>query len=571
MTRTMMHYPLTLTSLFERGGKLYPEVEIVSRRPDNSIHRYTYRDWHARTKALAAALQDYGIHPGDRVATLMWNHCAHLEAYFAIPIIGGVLHTLNLRLHPDELTYVINDAEDRVLIIDDVLLPLYKKIRHRVNLERVIVVPLSGKPVLQGYEDYEHLLRRSTSNPEYADVNEDAAISMCYTSGTTGKPKGVVYSHRALALHSYSISLPDNFSISRNDTILPAASMFHANGWGLPYAAVMNGSKLVLPGPNLQPELLLDLFSTEQVTLTGAVPTVWFPVVDAIEKEPERWPLASGLRVIIAGSACPEALFRRFDRIGAQVLQAWGLTETSPIATVCRLPPCMQSASEDEKYELRARQGTTVPFVDIRAINDDGEVPWDGETPGELHVRGPIVAASYYNLPEESHKWSEDGWLRTGDVATIDSSGYVKITDRTKDLIKSGGEWISSVDMENALVAHPAVAEAAVVAVPHPKWQERPLALLVLKNGATVGEEELRTMLAKTFAKWQLPENFVFVPDLPHTSTGKLKKSELRQRYRNWAPQIDVIGKCNPPPATAELKINTWISNDAGNLDETHA
>ena len=249
-----------------------------------------------------------------------------------------------------------------------------------------------------------------------------------------------------------------------------------------------------------------------------------------------------------------------------RVLQVWGLTETSPVATVCSLPPFMQSASEDEQYELRARQGTTVPFVDIRAINDDGEVPWDGETPGELHVRGPIVAASYHKLPEESHKWSEDGWLRTGDVATIDSSGYVKITDRTKDLIKSGGEWISSVDMENALVAHPAVAEAAVVAVPHPKWQERPLALLVLKNGATVGEEELRTMLAKTFAKWQLPDNFVFVPELPHTSTGKLKKSELRQRYRNWTSQIDVIGKCNPVPATtdSELQVNIWISNKSG-------
>jgi fatty-acyl-CoA synthase len=546
MTGTMMQYSLTLTSLFERAGKLFQDVEIVWSRPDNSTHRYTYRDWHRRARALAAALQNFGLRPGDRVATLMWNHYAHLEAYFGIPVIGGVLHTLNVRLHPDELAYVINDAEDRVLIVDDVLLPLFEKIKDRVNIELVIVFPFSGEPISHSYGDYEGFLQSSDISPIYPDLDEDHAISMCYTSGTTGKPKGVVYSHRAIMLHSYSVSLPDNFSISRSDTILPAMSMFHANAWGLPYAAVMNGSKLVLPGPNLQPELILDLLSTERVTLTGGVPTVWLAVAEALGREPGRWDLQGGLRILIGGSACPEILFRRFDQFGARVIQLWGLTETTPVATVCRLQPHMQSCSEDRRYELRARQGIPSPFVDVRAVNESGEVPWDGTTQGELQVRGPSVAASDYRLPEEGSKWTEDCWLRTGDVATIDPDGYVKITDRTKDLIKSGGEWISSVDVENAIVAHPSVAEAAVVAVPHPKWQERPLALVILKSGAEASADELRTLLATTFAKWQLPDDFVFVPELPHTSTGKLLKSELRQIYSQWNWQMRTVEECDP-------------------------
>ncbi|HEX3323395.1 MAG TPA: long-chain fatty acid--CoA ligase [Terriglobales bacterium] len=538
MKGTMMRFPLTLPSLFERAGKLFPQVEIISQRPDNSTHRYTYADWFRRTNALAATLQHCGIKRGDRVATLMWNHSVHLEAYFGIPIVGGVLHTLNLRLHPDELAFIINHAEDRFLIVDDVLLPLLEKVRGQVNIEKVFVTSFGGCQRGSGaYEDYETAISNCHSTPVRIELDEDDALGMCYTSGTTGKPKGVVYSHRAIALHSYSISLPDNFCISRNDTILPAMSMFHANAWGMPFAAIMNGSGLVLPGPNLQPDRLLDLLSDNQVTLTGAVPTVWLGVIDALEREPDRWTLPEGMRVIVAGSACPEALFRRFDKFDVHVIQPWGMTETTPIATVCTPKPHMKSWPDNRKYEIRAKQGLPSPFTEVRATSDDGEIPWDGKSVGELEVRGPFIAAGYFKLPEESSRWTSDGWLRTGDVVTIDPEGYVKITDRSKDLIKSGGEWISSVDVENALVAHPCVAEAAVIAVPHPKWQERPLAVVVVRKGSTTTEEDLRSFLCQTFAKWQLPDAIVFVDQLPHTSTGKLLKSELRRTYANWSWQ----------------------------------
>ncbi len=534
MKGTMMQFPLTLRSLLERAARLFPNVEIVSSRPDNSLHRYTCGEMSRRARSLAAVLQAAGLEPGDRVATLMWNHYAHLEAYFGVPSVGGVLHTLNLRLHPDELAYIVNHAQDRFLIVDNVLLPLYEKFKDKVKFERVFVVPFSGDPVPAVYENYETLLSDNRIDPVYPDLDENDAAAMCYTSGTTGKPKGVAYSHRAIALHSYSISLPDNFSLSRFDCILPAMSMFHANAWGLPHAAVMNGSKLVLPGPNLQPERLLDLLSTERVTLTGAVPTVWLGVIDTLECHPERWSLPPGMRIVVAGSAAPESLFRRFEKFGVRVIQPWGMTETTPIATVCTLKPGMDNWSEDQKFEVRAKQGLASPFIEIRAIGDDGEVPWDGRTPGELEIRGPFIAASYYKLPEERSRWTEDGWLRTGDVVTIDAEGYMKITDRTKDLIKSGGEWISSVDLENALVAHPAVKEAAVIAAPHPKWQERPLAAIVLQEGCQVTPEELRSFLTCKFAKWQMPDEFVFVPSLPHTSTGKLLKSELRKQFQYW-------------------------------------
>src|SRR5215813_5777408 len=451
----MMRSGLLLTSFLESVGKLYPKVEVVSRRPDNSIRRSTYADLYRRARALASSLQEGGIRKGDRVATLMWNSTAHLETYFGIPAAGAVIHTLNLRLHPDELAFIANHAQDRWLIVDDVLLPIYESFKHKVNFERVIVVPFSGWPTPSQYEDYESLLAAQESGSlTSTDVDENAAVAMCYTSGTTGQPKGVAYSHRALVLHALSISLPDNFAMSRMDTVLPAMSMFHANAWGLPHAAVMNGSKLVLPGPNLQPDALLDLLASERVTLTGAVPTVWLGVIDCLERHPGRWQLTDGMRIVVAGSAAPESLFRRFDKFGVQVIQPWGMTETTPIATCSTLKPEMADWSDDRKYEIRAKQGLPSPLVAMRAVGDNGEIPWDGETFGELQVRGPFIAAGYFKLPQEQNKWTEDGWLRTGDVVTIDADGYMKITDRTKDLIKSGGEWISSVDPENALVGH---------------------------------------------------------------------------------------------------------------------
>jgi len=534
MKSTMMSSPLLLDSMLDRAFKLFPNVEIVSAQPDGSVHRYTYRDLYRRSRQLSAALLQAGIRPGDRVASLMWNEHEHLEAYFGVPATGAILHTLNLRLHPDELTYIVNHAEDRFLIVDDVLLELFEKIRPRVHLERVFVADHGCCGQLpEGCELYENFLSESTGEPLYPAKAEDDGATMCYTSGTTGVPKGVLYSHRALALHTLSMSLPDQFCLSCYDTVLYAMSMFHANAWGVPYAATMNGCKQVLPGRNLQPEALLDLLQNERVTLTGGVPTVWLPVLHALDTNPGRWKLVPGMRLISAGSAVPESMFRRFDKYGVRVIQPWGMTETAPLATVCIPKPHMQSWSEDERYNLRSKQGLASPFIETRVMTVEGEVPWDGQTAGELEVRGPWVTASYYHL-DQKDKWTADGWFRTGDVATIDAEGYIKITDRVKDMIKSGGEWISSIDLENAIVGHEAVKEAAVIAVPHPKWQERPLAVVVVKDGMRVSEDELRAFLGKRFARWQVPEAYVFVDELPHTSTGKLLKTKLRKDFSNW-------------------------------------
>ncbi|HEV2398132.1 MAG TPA: long-chain fatty acid--CoA ligase [Candidatus Sulfotelmatobacter sp.] len=538
MKSTMMSSPLLLDSMLERAARLFPAVEIVSALPNGTIHRYAYRDVQRRARGLSAALLRAGIQLGERVATLMWNQPEHLEAYFGVPATGAALHTLNLRLHPDELTYIATHAEDRFLIVDDTLLDLFDKIRPKLHLDRVFVVDHGCRDVSPGCEDYEKFLGEHSGEPAYPAKAEDDAAAMCYTSGTTGNPKGVVYSHRALALHSLAISLPDAFHISCRDTVLYAMSMFHANAWGLPFAATMNGCKQVMPGRNLQPEALLDLLQNERVTLTGAVPTVWLAVINALEAHPGRWKLEPGMRIISAGSAVPESLFRRFDRFDVRVIQPWGMTETTPIATVSVPKPHMSGWPDDELYALRAKQGVPSPFIEIRAVGIEGTVPWDGETTGELEVRGPWVTNSYHHM-DQGDKWTSDGWFRTGDVATIDPGGYVKITDRVKDMIKSGGEWISSIDLENAIVGHASVKEAAVIAVPHPKWQERPLAVIVRKEGSTVTEAELRDFLEKRFARWQLPDAFVFVEELPHTSTGKLLKTKLRKDFGNWVWELE--------------------------------
>ncbi|MFB3126282.1 MAG: long-chain fatty acid--CoA ligase [Candidatus Acidiferrales bacterium] len=534
MNGTMMNYPLTLVPMLERAGKLFGQVEIVSRLPDRSLHRTTYADFYRRARALAESLSRAGLKPGDRVGTLMWNHYAHLEAYFGIPIAGGVAHTLNLRLSPNQLAYVINHAQDRFLIVDDVLLPLYEKIKGQVKPERVLVVPLTGKPVPKGYDSYEAFLGQASGNFSYPKLEENQAAAMCYTSGTTGKPKGVLYSHRALVLHSFAIGLTDTFALSQHDTILPVVPMFHANAWGIPFVATMLGSKQVFPGPHLDAENLLDLYEKERVTFAAGVPTIWFALLEALEKNPGRWKLTPGMHLLVGGAAAPESMLRRYDQLGLHVIHAWGMTEMTPAGSVSKLKPGMDDWPEDKRYQVRAKQGLPMPFVETRAVSEDGEVPWNGQSMGELQVRGPWVAASYYNLPEERDKWTSDGWFRTGDVVTIDPEGYIKITDRIKDLIKSGGEWISSVDLENALMAHPSVKEAAVIAIPHPKWQERPLAVVVPKETNHATAEELKTFLAANFARWQLPDAFVFTESIPRTSTGKFLKTKLREQFADW-------------------------------------
>jgi len=531
---TMMDYPLTLNHILERAGRHFPGVEIVSRLPDRSLHKHTYADFYRRARALAEVLLGLGLRRGDRVATLMWNHYVHMEAYFGTPAGGGIVHTLNLRLSPSDLAFVANHAGGRFLIVDDVLLPVYEKFRAEANFERVVVVPLTGRPVAEGYLDYEALLREAKGNLTYPSLDEREGAAMCYTSGTTGRPKGVLYSHRALVLHSFAILLADCFALTERDVVLPVVPMFHANAWGIPFAAPMVGAKLVLPGPFLDPESLLDLAESAQVTFAAGVTTVWMGIADALEKCPGRWRLVPGMRVGVGGSAAPEALIRRLDRQGLRPINAFGMTESTPVATWCNLMPQMDNWDDGARYGARSRQGRALPFVDLCVAGERGEVPWDGKTPGEIHLRGPWIASSYYDSPDAQGKWTDDGWLRTGDIATIDSHGYIRICDRAKDLIKSGGEWISSVDLENALMAHPGVSEAAVIAVPHTKWQERPLAVIVPSEGTAATQEELRSLLAARFAEWQLPDAFVFVPEIPHTSTGKMLKAKLREQFKNW-------------------------------------
>jgi fatty-acyl-CoA synthase len=540
MRGTMMDFPLTLPTILERAGKLFSRVEIVSRNPDKSIARSCYGEFYRRARLLADALTKLGLKSGDRVASMMWNHSGHLEAFFGVPCAGGILHTLNLRLHPHEIAAIANHAGDRFLLIDDVLLPVYEKFRNDVPFERVIVVPYGCGSVPEGFLNYEELLTEASGDFRYPPIDENDGAAMCFTSGTTGNSKGVIYSHRALVLHSLAEAGVDSFAVSHHDTVLPVAPMFHANAWGLPYTCVMTGARLILPGPNVDAESVLDLMSQEMVTMACGVPTVWLGVLAALEKNPERWKRDSPVRIVCGGTAPPERLMRALDKHGLCILHLWGMTETTPLATVGKLKAHMRGWTPDQQYEVRAKQGWPSPFVELRVMRPDGpggtsiEAPRDGETPGELEVRGPWVAASYYNAPDQANRWTPDGWFKTGDVATLDDEGIIKIVDRAKDLVKSGGEWISSVDLENALMGHPAVKEACVVGIPHPKWQERPLAAVVLKDGAKSTPEELRAFLAKSFARWQLPDAFVFIDAIPRTSVGKFKKLALREQFANW-------------------------------------
>jgi fatty-acyl-CoA synthase len=544
MRGTMMDFPLTLPTILERAGHLFSRVEIVSRKPDRSLVRSCYGNFYHRARRLADALTKLGLQQGDRVASMMWNHSTHLEAFLGVPSSGGILHTLNLRLHADEISAIANQAGDRFIIVDDILVPLLEKYRTGAPFEKIIVVPYGCGKIPDEFLNYEELLENASDDFEYPAINENDGAAMCFTSGTTGCSKGVIYSHRSLVLHSFACGLQEVFGMSLHDTVLPVTPMFHANAWGLPYACAMLGARLILPGPLLDPESVLDLLVNERVTISCGVPTVWIAVLEALEKNPDRWKFAAPIRVISGGTAPPRSLIERLDKFGIHIKHLWGMTETTPIGTSGGLQPHMNDWPEERKYEARAKQGWPAPFVEIRlACPEDAaehcgeapqEVPHDGESSGEMEIRGPWIAASYYDSPDQAHRWTEDGWFRTGDVATIDEDGYIKIVDRAKDLVKSGGEWISSVDLENTLMGHPAVLEACVVGVPHPKWQERPLAAVVLKNGASATPEELRAFLAKTFAKWQLPDAFVFLDSIPRTSVGKFKKIALRQKFANW-------------------------------------
>lgn len=526
---SMDDYQLTLTSIVERAEYFHAGQDVVTRRPSGTIARCTLGDCAGRARRLAGALRALGVGEGDRVATLLWNQSEHLELYFAVPAMGAVIHTLNPRLFADELAFIVDDAQDKVIVVDESLLDVFETFRSAGEFSHVIVVTHTAQAPA-GTQDYETLLA-SAAPITWPSIDEGRAAAMCYTSGTTGRPKGVVYSHRALVLHSLVAALPDQLAVSARDTVLPVVPMFHANAWGLPYAAAMAGARLVLPGPHLDPESVLELCADERVTMTAGVPTVWMGMLAALDAEPGRWDLSELDRLIVGGAAVPRSMFEGFDRHGLTVVQAWGMTETAPLGAVCRLPARLDEGERHEQYNFRTRQGVASPLLDIRARDDNGEIiAWDDAAMGELEVRGPWVAAGYHG-GRGADSFTADGWFRTGDVVRIDPHGCIRICDRSKDLVKSGGEWISSVDLENHLMSHPAVAQAAVIAVPDERWGERPLAVVSLCDGAEASVDNLREHLAQEFAKWQLPDRFEFVEAIPCTATGKFKKSELRNLF----------------------------------------
>ena len=542
MKGLIMDYPLTLTQFFERARKIFHRKTMATRVPGAGLQRYTYADYADRVCRLSAALDRLGLKKGDRVGTFAWNSHRHMEVYFAAPLMGMVLHTVNIRLAAQDLIYIVNHAEDQVLIVDASLWHLLEPIRKDLkSVKHVIVMkdtPAGEIPA--GALDYEALVADAKPVETWPTLEETDAAGMCYTSGTTGHPKGVLYTHRGIYLHCFCSSTVDALGICERDVILHIVPMFHANAWCVPFAGVMNGSTQIFGGPNPQPRDIIEIVHNQRVTLVGAVPTVWIAIQAILEKEP-HWDISSIRCIPIGGSAAPKSLIQLFDKkYGAYMLHAWGMTEMSPLGTVCRPRSYTDSLPEEERYNIRAKQGAIVAGVDMRIVDEGGKVQsWDGKSVGEIQGRGPWITSGYYNNPAGAAQFTEDGWFRTGDVASIDSEGYVQITDRTKDLIKSGGEWISSVDMETAIMDHPKVLEAAVIAVPHPQWQERPLACVVPKPEfkGELSAQEIMEYLTPRVAKWWLPDEVVFIDAVPKTSVGKFDKKVLRQRFRDWKPK----------------------------------
>ncbi len=534
MQGLMMDYPLTLDRILEHANRMYPHKQIVTKQPDGTFHRYTYADLYTRVKKLANVLAKLGVQLGDRVGTFAWNNHQHLELYYAIPGAGAVCHTLNIRLFPEQLVYVINHAEDKVIFIDATLLPIFEPVADKLEGVQHFVLFNTSEDIetsLPNISFYEALMADADEDYEWAVTDENIAMGLCYTSGTTAEPKGALYSHRSMFLHTFGANQADAVGLVEPDVVLPVVPQFHAMAWGLPYACAMAGTQMVMPGPHLKPDALADMIVEERVTIAAGVPTIWTGLYQELKSNPRdisclRW-------LVVGGSAMPRGLIEAYEKeLGVPVLHAWGMTELSPLGTVCKLQSRHRNLSDAEKWDIKAKQGYAVAGVDMRIVNEVGEaVAWDGETMGEVQVRGPWIAKDYYKQDSESDHLTADGWFRTGDVAAISPDGYMNITDRTKDLIKSGGEWISSLELENTLMAHPGVFEAAVIATPDEKWGERPLAAVVLTPDAgPVTPEELHAYLASRVARFWLPDKIVFVDELPKTSVGKFDKKVIRRQ-----------------------------------------
>ena len=527
MKGLMQDFPLTIQHIMWRAEKLFKEKEIVSKLP-SGLHRYAYAEFAERVRRLAAALIDAGVKPGDRVATFAWNHYRHHELYFAVPCIGAVLHTLNIRLFPEQLIYIANHAEDRFVFFDDSLVSVLDPISAEFTTVERFIKMGEGDSRTESV-DYEEFIGSYDPIDQWPAVDENAAAGMCYTSGTTGNPKGVVYSHRSTVLHSFGVNTGNANGLKEGDVTLAIVPMFHAMAWGQPYSATMAGCTQVYPGPFLDPASLLDLMQSERVTVSAGVPTIWIGVLDELSKN--GYDLSSVRLLTAGGAAVPRSMIESFDSNGLSLVQGWGMTETSPVCALGHLKSSLQDEDDETKFRVKAKTGFLIPGVELRIVDDEGkELPWDGKSFGEIQVRGPWIASDYYNDPRSADSFM-DGWLRTGDVATVDELGYLQIVDRTKDLVKSGGEWISSVELEKEIMGHPAVLEAAVIGVPHAKWTERPLACVVLRENMEASSDEIITFLDGKVAKWWLPDDVVFIAEVPKTSVGKFDKKVLREKF----------------------------------------